>query len=54
MWNPQRLGAPGFAALATLGFVFKLFIVEKELLTGGEYEISSAIDAFQNLILELH
>ena len=52
--NPQRLGALGFATLATLGFVFELFIVEEELLAGGKNEISSAIDTLQNLILELH
>jgi hypothetical protein len=54
VWNPQRLGALGLTALAALGFVFELFIVEEELLASGKNEISSAIYTLQNLILELH
>jgi hypothetical protein len=42
------------AILATLGFVFKLFIVEKELFTGGKNEVITAIHALQASVLEFH
>jgi hypothetical protein len=42
------------AILATLGFVFKLFIVEKELFACGKDEFVTAIHALQASILEFH
>jgi hypothetical protein len=43
-----------FAALAPLGFVPELLIVEKHLLPGGKNEIRPAVDALQHLVLEFH
>jgi hypothetical protein len=43
-----------FAALAPLGLVPELLIVEKHLLPGGKYEIRPAVDALQHLVLEFH
>jgi hypothetical protein len=42
------------ALLAALGIVFKLFIVEKKLLTGGEDEFVTAIYALKDSILKFH
>lgn len=50
----QRLGAPGFTFFATLRLVLELFIVKEELLTSGKNEVSAAVYALENLILELH
>lgn len=50
----QRLCALSFACLATFGFVLELLVMEKHLLAGGEHEIITAIDTFQDSVLELH
>jgi hypothetical protein len=42
------------ALLAALGVVFKLFIVEEKLLTGGEDEFVTAIYALKDSILKFH
>jgi hypothetical protein len=47
----DALGLAGFAAL---GFVLKLFVVEKKLFPGGKDKVSAAIDAGQYLILKFH
>jgi hypothetical protein len=47
--NPLRL-----AALAPLGLVPELLIVEKQLLPGREDEIRAAVNALQHLVLEFH
>ena len=47
-------GALGLALLAALGVVFKILVVEKQLLARGEDEIRAAINAFQYLIREFH
>jgi hypothetical protein len=47
--NPLRL-----AALASLGFVPELLIVEKQLLPGRKDEIRAAVNALQHLVLEFH
>jgi hypothetical protein len=46
--------ALGLAVLATLGFVFELFVAEKQLFPGGKDEVSSAVDAGQYFILKFH
>jgi hypothetical protein len=43
-----------FALLAALGVIFKLFIVEKELLSGGENELIAAVNTFEDSILKFH
>jgi hypothetical protein len=50
----KRLGALAFAILAAFWFVLELFIVEEQLFTGSEDEVSAAVHALQNLVLELH
>jgi hypothetical protein len=50
----KRLGALTFAVLTAFWFVLELFVVKKQLLTGGEHEVGATIHALQNLILELH
>jgi hypothetical protein len=50
----QRRSSLAFAALASLGFVPELLIVEKHLLPGGKNEIRSAVNALQHLILKFH
>jgi hypothetical protein len=47
--NPLR-----FAALAPLGFVPELLVVEKQLLPGRKYEIRAAVNALQHLVPEFH
>lgn len=47
-------GAFGLALFATLGVVFELFVVEKELLARRENEIGAAVYALQYAILEFH
>ena len=47
-------GAFGLALLTTLGVVFELFVVEKELLACCEDEIGAAVYTFQYAILEFH
>ena len=42
------------ALLATLGVVFKLFVVEKDLLAGRKNELGTAVYARQNSIDEFH
>jgi hypothetical protein len=42
------------ALLASLGIVFKLFIVEEKLLTGGEDKLVTAIYALKDSILKFH
>ena len=50
-----QCGRPfALAGLATLGFVLKLLIVEEKLFPGCEDEVSAAVNAFQNLVLEFH
>jgi hypothetical protein len=44
----------GLAALAALGLVFELLVVEKQLFPGGEDELRAAIDAGEYLILKFH
>jgi hypothetical protein len=43
-----------FTVLAALGFVFELLVVEEQLLTGGEDEVRTTVDALQLLVLEFH
>ena len=43
-----------FAGLATLGLVLKLLIVEEKLLTGCKDEITTTVDALEDLILKFH
>jgi len=44
----------GLAGLAAFGLVFELLVVEKQLFSGGEDELSAAVDAGQYSILKLH
>ena len=44
----------GFASLATLGLVLKLFVVEEQLLPGGENKITATVDTLQHLVLKIH
>jgi len=37
-----------------LGIVLELFVVEKQLFTGGEHELRSAVVALQNSIDKFH
>jgi len=53
-WGRRRRLTLRLAHLAALRLVFKLLVVEEELLTGGEGEILTAIDALKDLVLELH
>jgi hypothetical protein len=50
----QCLGPFALAVLASFGFVLELFVVEEELFTSGEHEVSAAIHTLENLVLELH
>lgn len=43
-----------FAVLAAFGFVLELLVMEEQLFPGCKYEIRSAVDALQNLVLEFH
>ena len=43
-----------FAALAPLGLVPELLIVEKHLFPGGKNKVRPAVDALQHLVLKLH
>lgn len=43
-----------FTRLATLGFVLKVLIVEKVLLSSGKNEIRPTVGAFQRSVLKLH
>jgi hypothetical protein len=49
----RRPLALGFAILAALGFILKILVVEEVLFSRCEYEICSAIYAFENAILKL-
>jgi hypothetical protein len=42
------------AALAPLGFVLELLVVEEQLFTSCEDKIRSTVNALQNLVLEFH
>jgi hypothetical protein len=42
------------AALASLGFVAELLIMEKQLLAGRKDKIRAAVNALQHLVLEFH
>jgi len=54
-WGRSHHSKPfGFAVLATLGFVAKLFVVKKQLFTGGEDKVCTAVNAFQHPVLEFH
>ena len=46
--------ALGLAGLATLRLVLELLVVEEKLFPGGEDKVSTAIDAFQHLVLKFH
>ena len=48
------IGTLSLTLLAALRVVFKLFIVEKKLLTRGEYELIAAVYALENSILKFH
>jgi hypothetical protein len=37
-----------------LGVVFELFVVEKQLLAGGEHKVGSAVSTLQISISEFH
>ncbi len=50
----QRRSAFALADLTTFGFVLELLIVEEQLFSGCENEVSAAINTLQNLILEFH
>ena len=51
----SRRGHPlALAVLAAFGFVLELLIVEEQLLSRGEDEVSTTIDTFQYLVLEFH
>ena len=50
----ELFGAFGLAAFAAFGFVLELFVVEEELLAGGEDEVRTAVDTFESLVLEFH
>ena len=52
--TPHHRNPLVFARLAAFGFVFKLFIVEKELFTRREDKLCSTINTLQYLVLELH
>jgi len=54
-WGRSHHSKPfGFAVLATLGFVAKLFVVKKQLFTGGEDKVCTAVNTFQHPVLEFH
>jgi hypothetical protein len=42
------------AWLATFGFVAELFVMKKQLFSGGENEICPAVNAFKRPVLEFH
>jgi len=48
------LGALRLARFAALGIVRELFVVEEELLAGGEDKLGVAIDALQNPVGKIH
>jgi 23S rRNA-/tRNA-specific pseudouridylate synthase len=50
----QNRHALCLAALAPLGFVSELLVVEKRLLPGREHKIRAAVNALQHLIPEFH
>jgi hypothetical protein len=50
----QHRNALGLTALATLGFVLKLFIVEKKLFPSREDELAPAINTLEHLVLKFH
>jgi hypothetical protein len=50
----QRGGPLGLAGFATFGFVGELLIVEEQLFARRKYEVRSAVDTLQYLILEFH
>jgi hypothetical protein len=50
----QNRDSLGLAILTALGFVLELFVVEKQLLTGGKNEVGAAIYTLENLVLEFH
>jgi hypothetical protein len=53
-WGGKHSHAPGFAGLATLGFVLELLVVKKQLFPGGENKIGTAVDTLQHLVLKFH
>ena len=46
--------AVGFAGFAPLGLVLEALVGEEHLLTGGEYELRSALRALQDLVVVFH
>ena|SRR5579863_6384123 len=52
--HPAAAGALGLALLAMLGIVLELFVVKKQLFTGGEHELRSAVVTLQNSIDKFH
>ena len=53
-WGAEDSDPFGFAGLAPLGFVAKLFVVKKELFPRGEDEIRTTVDTLQHLVLKFH
>jgi hypothetical protein len=53
-WGAQDGDALGLAGFTALGLVLELFVVEKQLFSGGKDEVSAAVDAGQYLILKFH
>jgi hypothetical protein len=43
-----------FAGLTTFGLVLKLLVVEEELFSGREDEVSATVNTLQNLVPEFH
>jgi hypothetical protein len=43
-----------FAGFAAFWFVSELFIVEEQLLPGGEDKVGAAVNALQHSVLEFH
>jgi hypothetical protein len=53
-WGAEDRDPFGFAGLAPLGFVAKLFVVKKELFPRGEDKIRTAVNTLQHLVLKFH
>ena len=52
--DPSTAGTLCLALLAVFGVILELFVVEKELLTGGEDKLSPAVITLQNSVGKFH
>jgi hypothetical protein len=50
----QNCDSLGLAILTAFGFVLELFVMKKQLLSGGKNKVGAAIYTLENLVLEFH